>query len=249
MIRVIHTVLALMYIGLHFLFSLITAFLPALLFKIFRLHGWADAVFRANGKLMAWGIIRSLGGRVRVFGRERFPEEENRLCIISNHQSYLDIPLLVGYLPIWPGFIAKVEVRKVPVVNMWMSSMKCVYIKRGNPRSSIEMILEGAKRIKEGHPLVIFPEGTRSKSRNIMPFKAGSTKLATRSRGVIIPVTVLNTYRLWEEDHLAHPADICLMIHDPIDTSKLTEEEEKQLPARVEAVINEGARQLEAMGY
>ncbi len=249
MIRVIHTVLAVTYIGLHFLLSLVTAFVPALLLKLLGLHAWADAVFRVNGKLMALGIMRSFGGRVRVFGSERFPQNDNRLCIISNHQSYLDIPLLVGYLPVWPGFIAKVEVRKVPVVNLWMSSMKCVYIKRGNPRSSIEMILEGTKRIKEGHPLVIFPEGTRSKSRKIHRFKAGSTKLATRSRGVIVPVTILNTYRLWEEDHLAHPTDICLMIHEPIDTAKLTDEEEKQLPQRVEAVINEGARELEAMGY
>lgn len=244
-LRMIHTALVVLYIMMLFFFVSLSAFVPYFLLRILGKRGRADQILRSNGRFLSRRIIQGFGGTVSAEGLEKFPADAERICIVSNHQSLIDIPLLVGYLPVWAGFIAKEELTGVPFLRQWMRAMGCVYIMRGNPRSSIKMILDGVKAIKSGNPLIIFPEGTRSRSNTVNPFKPGSLKLATRSKSLLIPVTIQNTYHLWEEEKLLHPSELLLIIHDPIDTAELGEGEEKLLPQRVEAIISSSAQQAE----
>ena len=75
----------------------------------------------------------------------------------------MDIPVLLGYLNKPIGFVSKAEIKKFPVVPTWMELMNCVFMDRSDRRQSLKAIKDGIELLKNGHSIVIFPEGTRSK--------------------------------------------------------------------------------------
>jgi 1-acyl-sn-glycerol-3-phosphate acyltransferase len=232
----IHLFAVLIYVIIHFFLSLILVLIPGSLFRLLGVKKLSDRYIRFNGILIARGIITTLGGKVSVSGLENLPKER-QLCFVSNHRSLTDIPLIVGYLPVSVGFIAKSELKKIPILNTWMDVLGCVYIDRKNPRSQVKAILDGAKAIANGHPQLIFPEGTRSRIEKFGHFKPGSIKLATRSKAVIIPLTILNSSSLFEAKSGIKRNTVELIIHEPIPTADLNDQEIKDLPDRVFSVI------------
>lgn len=246
MIRLIRTALGLAGLALVFIFMSLGGLLGYGLLRLVDRPAAADRLLRSSGRGLSRGLITVMGGRVRIEGASNIPAHTGSVCIISNHQSFFDVPLLVGYVPIWAGFVAKEELKKAPLLKQWMRAMGCIYIKRGSARSSIKMILDGVEKLKQGSPLVIFPEGTRNSSNEVRPFKAGSLKLATRAKALILPITIQNTHHLWALEHRVSPRDIHIIIHEPIDTASLTSEQEKQLPRKVEQII--GLRAPDASG-
>ena len=103
------------------------------------------------------------------------------LVFVANHQSDFDIPLIAAYAGKPLGFVAKKEMKKVPIVRDWMEMIKCSFIDRDSARKSMEAILKAIETVKSGHSMVIYPEGTRNKGYLELEFKAGSFKLATKS--------------------------------------------------------------------
>ncbi len=240
MVKVIQLSIAVVYIILHFIVSMFVGILPAAILSLLGMQRQADAILQFNGVLLSKGIIFFLGGVVDVQGLENLPHGEDRICFVSNHQSYVDVPLIVSYVPVLIGFVAKVELRKVPILNGWMKALGCVYIDRSSTRSSVKAIFDGVNAIKSGHPLVIFPEGTRSKSNEFGEFKYGSMKLATRSKAVIVPITIRNTYKLLERiDFSSFRTRIQLIIHEPVPTEGLSDEELKKIPDKVFSIIRQ----------
>jgi 1-acyl-sn-glycerol-3-phosphate acyltransferase len=164
-----------------------------------------------------WGRVTILStlSKVRVVGRENLVKPE-RLCVISNHQSLFDIPLLMGWLNIPLGFIAKQELRKVPIVSGWITAIHSAFIDRSNARKAIDSINSGIESIRRGHRIVIFPEGTRSKDGRLSEFKPGSLKLATSAEAVILPVTISGSRRIFEETKHIRNSSLVLTIHKAI---------------------------------
>ncbi|MDG5786112.1 lysophospholipid acyltransferase family protein [Evansella sp. AB-P1] len=161
-------------------------------------------------------LLKVAGVTVHIHGKENIPQNETCI-IICNHQGNFDIPILLGSLDRKLGFISKVEVKKLPVIRSWMKHLHCVFIDRKNRRQSIQAIIEGVNNLKDGHDLVIFPEGTRSKGKKMAPFKKGSIKLATRSKATILPVTIDGSYLVMEENGgIIRPNDVNLYISKPI---------------------------------
>ena len=117
--------------------------------------------------------------------------------------------------------------------------MHCVFMDRANIRKSAEAIVEGINILKGGYSMVIFPEGTRSKGGPCHEFKAGSFKLATKSKALLIPVTIDGTYNLREanEKKRIKGASVDLIIHKPIDITTLSKEEIADLPKKIEKII------------
>ena len=184
-------------------------------------------------------MIELMGNRkatVTVYGKENIPQD-SAVVFIANHQGYLDIPVLLGYSDKQMGFIAKAEILKVPILSSWMKLMQCVFLKRNSPKQSIAAIAKGVETVKQGYSLVIFPEGHRSKGGPIQKFKAGSFKLAFRSEAPIIPVTIDGTWHLFEEKHKPNPGDIKLTFHPAIQTKGLSKEEQSEIPARVQQIV------------
>ena len=112
------------------------------------------------------------------------------------------------------------------------------FMDRNDMKQSAQTIIDGIKQLKAGINMVIFPEGTRSKGAPVGEFKAGSFKLATKSKAPIVPVTIDGTYKVMEGNkNKIKPAEINLIIHEPIYTDKLTKEEIAELPEKVRSII------------
>lgn len=183
-------------------------------------------------------VMKAAGARINIIGLENIPKDQT-LLFVSNHQSNFDIPLLLSCIDIPKGFIAKKELQHWPFISTWMKYINCIFMDRDNLRKSAESIVEGIKLLQSGYSMVIFPEGTRSKGKPVSEFKGGSFKLATKSKCPIVPITINGTYKLMESNNnLVKSANIELVIHPPIETSKLSKDELETLPGTVHSIIS-----------
>ena len=161
---------------------------------------------------------------------------------ISNHQSYADIlSFLYNVKNHQVAFITKDGLSKIPIFGKWVSRIRGIYIHRGDARASLKTINEGVEYLKQGFSLVIFPEGTRSRSSAMAEFKHGSFKLATKARVPIVPVTLNGGYHTYEETgKVTKGCHIDFMVHKPIETKDMSRAELAELPAAVEQIVREG---------
>ena len=190
-------------------------------------------------KVSDWAMDRmnDSGAKVNVYGIENLPEDKNFL-FVSNHQSNFDILLLLAYLPVPKAFVAKVELEKLPFINQWMKRIHCLFMDRNDIKQSAQIIIEGIKQLKSGINMVIFPEGTRSKTGKLGEFKGGSFKLATKSKCPIVPLTIDGTRNIMEaNNYRIKPVTVNLYIHPPIDVTTLSKEEIAKLPETVRETI------------
>jgi 1-acyl-sn-glycerol-3-phosphate acyltransferase len=110
------------------------------------------------------------------------------LCV--NHQSHMDIPIILAALPLQFRFAAKKELFRIPFLGWHLRRSGHVPIDRENPRAAIRSLSKATKTIQAGTPIVIFPEGGTSQAGNILPFKGGGFMLATRSGAAAVPIAI-----------------------------------------------------------
>ena len=109
---------------------------------------------------------------------------------------------------------------------------------RENPREALKAINQGAENLRSGYSMVIFPEGTRSKSHNIGEFKKGSLKMAIKAKVPIVPITIDGSYKIFEEHNgWLRKGEIKLTVGKPLYLDKLTSEEQKKLSEIVKMEI------------
>lgn len=180
-------------------------------------------------------IIRTLKVDIEVIGKENLPKES---CVfVGNHQGYLDIPLLYSQIDGKLGFIAKKEIEKAPILSNWMKELHCVFMDRDNPREAIKSINQGIEYIRQGYSMVIFPEGTRSKSDSLGEFKKGSMKLGLKGNAPIIPVTICGSYKVYEQNKRIKSAKVKLIFDKPINIRELSKEEQSNLSEIIRSKI------------
>lgn len=224
-----------------FLMAILTPvlFFPALLIYPFAGSKYSDLYIQRAGAMYARHLFFVFGIKVKVSGLENLPETNN-LCFVSNHQGAADIPLIVGFIPKKVGFIAKKELGRIPMLNVWMKALGCILIDRKDIRQSLKVIDRGVHQIEKGHPLVIFPEGTRSRKAVPGTFKPGAFKLLSGNFTLAVPLSISGTYRVMEERGIITPTSVTLTIHPAIDISKCSAKERKELPARIFEQIKTG---------
>ena len=167
-------------------------------------------------------IAATAGMRVRVHGVEYLPAPGAPVVYMANHQSYMDIPVLFGFLPAQFRIIAKESLFRVPFMGWHLTRAGNIPINRSNRREAMRSISKAADRIREGTSVFVFPEGTRSRNGVLQPFKAGSFKLAVSAGVPIVPLTIIGTCRILEKDSLLfHPGAVELHIHPEIPTAGL----------------------------
>jgi 1-acyl-sn-glycerol-3-phosphate acyltransferase len=158
------------------------------------------------------------GIKVRVNGKENIPVHKSGYVVICNHESNFDIPVLMATLPFTPAFVAKAELMRFPFIRSWMKAMECLPIDRDNPRESRRKIIRRIKN-KGMNQIVLFPEGTRNRGKNMKEFKTGSLKLIFHNQLEILPVSINGTHKAFEERNNIHPAEVLLSFHHVIFTS------------------------------
>ncbi|MDR3072270.1 MAG: 1-acyl-sn-glycerol-3-phosphate acyltransferase [Clostridiales Family XIII bacterium] len=180
--------------------------------------------------------LKRFGVTVDVEGADRIPE--GGVLFVSNHQGYGDIFVFLDVLKHkQTGFIAKDSLMKVPVFGKWMLRIRSLILARGNPREALKIFKEGAQWLKNGFSLVIFPEGHRSRSAQMDPFRKGSIQLATQAGVPVVPVSIMGTWRLFEEKGYVRGGAVKVYIHTPIPTEGLSRKEIGVLSEQVEATI------------
>jgi 1-acyl-sn-glycerol-3-phosphate acyltransferase len=157
-----------------------------------------DQIIHTVPKKWSRVIMRITGSDVTVNGEHHIPE--GPVVFICNHEGNFDIPVLLGFINKPFGFISKMEVKKVPIISAWMEVMNCVFLDRKDRRQAIRSIREGVSLLKDGHSIVIFPEGTRSKGGEMGQFKAGSFRLAKDAGVPIVPISIKGTSNVFEKN-------------------------------------------------
>lgn len=186
-------------------------------------------------KLMLWII----GTDITYIGRENIPKDR-AVLYVGNHNSYFDILLTYSQCPDLTGYVAKVEMLKVPLLRDWMKRLYCLFLDRDDIKAGLKTILTGIEYIKKGISICIFPEGTRSKDGKMQPFKEGSMKMASKTGCPIIPMAITNSAEIWE-NHMPKmkPCKVIVEYGAPIYPKELSKEEQKFLGAYVQTKIQE----------
>lgn len=200
-----------------------------------------DKIVHEEAKKWAKRIVQLTGSTVQVSGEEHIPKE-GAVLFVSNHQGNFDIPVLIGYIDKPKAFISKIEIKKLPLIGSWMQVMNCIFMDRKDLRQQLRAINEGVELLKKGYSLVIFPEGTRSKSDQMNRFKPGSLKLAIKTGVPIVPVTIKGTYKIMENNRfgfLLKPAHVEVVISPAIYTNAYEKIDINELAHQLEETIAE----------
>ncbi len=226
---------------IYFFFLMLATFILFPLFLLFKAILPRKLYYRmVQFVVRCWARLTLLatGSTVEVSGKEKLPETRN-ICFISNHQGMFDIPMVLGFIGIPTGFIAKQELFKIPALSHWMREIPCVFIDRGSARKAIETFHKSAEVIKAGHPMVIFPEGTRSKSDKMGEFHLGSFKLPAMAGATIVPITIKGSWRIYEIDKRIHAQKLKLQILDPITPDSEIYNDNRQLAKHLHQLLSQ----------
>lgn len=160
---------------------------------------------------------------VTVENRENIDKRQSYV-VVANHQSGYDIFVLYGYLGIDFKWVMKKELRKAPGIGWASEKVGHIFIDRSSPRAAIKSIEAAKKNLKNGTSVVIFPEGTRSKSNIMGKFKKGAFKIAFELGLPVLPVTIKDTHKVLGPGFFnLYPGHTSLIIHKPINTCEYKE--------------------------
>lgn len=201
--------------------------------------------------IVQWGfgcMLAISGVDVTVIGEENIPD--GAVLFVGNHRSFFDIPLTHVHCKSLTGYISKKEMYKFPVLRDWMKRIYCLFLDRDNPREGLKTILQAIEYVKQGISVFIFPEGTRNKGEEltVLPFHAGSFKIAEKSGCPIIPVSLNNTSAIFE-DHFPRikKTHVILEYGAPIDMKSMDREEKKHIAEYCQTIIEETIQKNQAL--
>lgn len=234
----IRALIVLLYFVGYLLYSLTFRVRLAILNKR-GLEKEANEFINYRAALWARRVIWVTGSKVTVWGQENIPKDKG-VVFIANHQSYLDIPVMIGFIEKPKGFIAKIELLKIPILNMWIRQLGGVFIVRNDPKQSLKAINQGAEQVKKGKSMVIFPEGTRSSDGKLGQFKPGSLKLAIKSGAPIVPVVIKGTINILSKKKFAiKPSNVEIFILPPILQDEVEKKDTNDLTEKIRSAILE----------
>lgn len=213
-------------------FSLVT-----LLVLPFSRRTGPSAVMRAWARVVLW----MAGIKLNVHGLELLGDKRPAI-LMSNHASMIDIPILAVALPLHLRFMFKRSLSFVPVLGQVMLLMEMIPVDRGNRKSIRSLKVAGAK-VRKGVHLLIFPEGTRTRSGALSPFKKGGFLLALQEKLDIIPVTIGNSQKVCGRSSvLTKPGTVDIFIHPRVETGTFSVAQRAELMEKVRVHIDEGLK-------
>ena len=190
------------------------------------------------------GLALGLAGiRYRVRGREHIPK--NRAVVFcSNHESNVDPPVLFQALHKRLHVLFKAELTKLPILGKVMVAGGFVPVERDKKEASMASIERAAESIRSGNSFLIFPEGTRSRTSEMLPFKKGGFIMAIKAQAPIVPVAVSGGRAAMQKGSwFVRPVMVDVRIGDPVETAGMSVDDRDDLieivRARIEALRHE----------
>ena len=175
------------------------------------------------------------GIRIEVSGRENL--QERRSVFVSNHQSWLDITVMMLRVR-FPAFLAKKEIESWPWFGGAMRTLRCVFVDRSDRRSRSKVGQRVREQMDHGVDFCIFAEGTRSLDGALQPFQAGAFRIAIDAKALVTPVVIDETWWILNKKSLRlYPGLIRVRILPPIDTNLPENQDAKVLLERVRSAM------------
>lgn len=157
------------------------------------------------------------GIRYRVAGREHVPDCAVVFC--ANHQSNVDPPVLFEALHPQVHILYKAELNRLPLLARAFRVGGFIPVDRRNKEAAMRSIDAGARSIRSGNSFLIFPEGTRSRTAELLPFKKGGFIMAIKAQAPIVPVAVQGGRDAMRKgSKIIRPVTVSVRIGEPIDT-------------------------------
>lgn len=177
-------------------------------------------VFHFSARIWAKLLMMTSGVKVSISGISNVPREGG-LIFASNHQGALDILILLAYLPRYFRFVAKSELFRIPFFGWYMSFAGYVPIERDVSASAHRTIGSVADVLRKDDCVLIFPEGTRSKTGELGPFKRGSLMAAFQSGASVVPVAISGSYNMMpKKTFVINRVPVSIKFGQPISFSK-----------------------------
>lgn len=218
---------------------------------IWRLAAWPfDRVNYVGGRLFRLAGVATvrLTPRWHFAVRGRLPTNpRNPYVVVANHESFADM-LLLCHLPWEMKWLAKIEFMWIPVLGWLMWAARDVGVHRGRAASARLAMATCARRLAGGVSVILFPEGTRAPSRELLPFKDGAFRLAIDAGVPILPLAIYGTRNaIARHDWRINPATAIVEVLEPEPTVGTNVQELKQrVRAKIEAARERLRCELEA---
>ena len=195
-------------------------------------------------RMVQWAlgtIGKICGVKLTVIGKENIPKDQ-AVLYVCNHRSYFDIILGYSIMPGLTGYISKDDLEKVPLLNIWMRRLYCLFLNRTDMKQGLKTILKAIEYIKQGVSICIVPEGTRNRGEegSLLEFKEGSFKIAEKTGCPVIPMAISHTADVIL-NHMPKvtPCHVTIEYGEPIYPKELPKEQKRALGAMTKGRIQE----------
>jgi 1-acyl-sn-glycerol-3-phosphate acyltransferase len=209
-----------------------------------------EMIFRWKGILyiLGHGGVRlglALAGiKVRVAGREHLPLDRAAVYC-ANHESNVDPPVLFTSLHPRMHIVYKAEINAIPLLARAFQHGGFVPIERRNKEAAMRSLEAGARSIQSGNSFLIFPEGTRSKTGEMLPFKKGGFLMALKAQAPIVPVAISGGRDAMRRGSaIIRPVTVTIRVGAPVETAGMQMTDRDTLIAtvreRIEGLLAQG---------
>ncbi len=224
------------------LYVLVAGPIGMLLALLFR---WKSLLY-VLGHLGVRLALFTSGIRFRVVGREHVPLQRAAVYC-SNHQSNVDPPVLFEALHPRMHILYKHEIDQIPILARAFRLGGFIPVDRRNREASLRSIENGARSIRSGNSFLIFPEGTRSRNDDLLPFKKGGIHMAILAQAPIVPVAIRGGRAAMQRGSwLIRPVLIDIAVGAPVETTGMVPDDRDRLITIVRAEIEALLRTLAA---
>lgn len=219
--------------GLLFLPITILLSIAVCLARPFSRLAWPSKIMQ----LWAQSVFWMSGIKLEVVGEENL-EEGKPAIYMANHASMIDIPILVAVLPGHVRFLFKHTLMYVPFLGQAMMLLGMIPINRSDRSKSVDSLRKAGARIRSGIDVIIFPEGTRTQTGEMLPFKKGGFLLAIQEGFDIVPVTIHNSREVCGRNSIVtHKGVVRVTIHPRCETTGVAVAGRRQIMGEVERTI------------
>jgi 1-acyl-sn-glycerol-3-phosphate acyltransferase len=182
-------------------------------------------------------IFFLFGIKIKLEGE--IPRNAKKCFVLSNHQSFVDVPaILYKVFPV--AFLAKKSLFKLPYFGALLAYTASIPVERGNPQSNAKLPALIRQRLSQGFPIMAFPEGTRSKDGELLPFKSGIFRIIKKTAVPIFPITLVGIHKVMPKTGIAlYPGVIKIIPHKIISVEQIKSMEFEELKNLVRERIYE----------